>query len=90
MLHSLKEWEENRFRVTYKLPVVWACSDEANRGTGLSSTVVVSQQLHVGRAFEANGAGSAVLVDAEGNVASGVTLGAPAVMELAGEGQTRA
>jgi hypothetical protein len=49
----------------------------------------LDQQFAVGRAFGTSGTPSAVLVDAEGKVASEVTVGAPAVMELAGAGQTK-
>jgi predicted transcriptional regulator len=53
-----------------RLLVVSTGFDEANRGLGLSSTVVLDQQFAVGRAFGASGTSSAVLVDAEGKVAS--------------------
>jgi hypothetical protein len=49
----------------------------------LNSTVVLDQQFSVGRAFGASGTPSAVLVDKEGKIASGVAVGAPAVLELA-------
>jgi hypothetical protein len=57
---------------------------------GLRSTVVLDQQFSVGRAFGAGGTPSAVLVDAEGRVASEVAVGAPAVLELAGVNRTEA
>jgi hypothetical protein len=43
-----------------------------------------------GRAFGASGTPSAVLVDAEGNVASQVAVGAPGVLELVGASQAEA
>jgi hypothetical protein len=46
--------------------------------------VVLDQQFATGRAFGASGTTSAVLVDAEGKIASEVAVGAPAVLELAG------
>jgi hypothetical protein len=49
----------------------------------------MDQQFAVGRTFGASGTPSAVLVDAEGKVASEVTVGAPEVMELAGAGRTK-
>jgi len=55
---------------------------------GLTSPVLLDPQFAVGRAFGASGTPSAVLVDAEGKVASEVAVGAPAVMELAGADQT--
>ena len=84
MLPDLKEWEASAQEGAPRLLVVSAGSDEANEGMGLTSTVVLDQQFSVGRAFGASGTPSAVLVDAEGNVASEVAVGAPGVLELAG------
>ena len=56
---------------------------------GLISPVLLDQQFAVGRAFGASGTPSAVLVDAEGKVASEGAVGAPAVMELAGADRTK-
>jgi hypothetical protein len=71
-----------------KLLFVSAGTEEANREMGLASTVVLDQQFAAGRAFGATGTPSAVLVDAEGRVASEVAVGAPAVLELAKATQT--
>jgi hypothetical protein len=68
--------------------VVSAGSEEANREQGLSSTVVLDQNFATGRAFGASGTPPAVLVDAQGKVASDIAVGAPAVMELAGADRT--
>ena len=84
MLPELKEWEQNPPEGAPKLLVVSAGTEEANREMELSSTVVLDQNFAAGRAFGASGTPSAVLVDAEGKVASEVAVGAPAVMELAG------
>jgi len=73
-----------------KLLFVSAGMEEANRQMGLASTVVLDQQFAVGWAFGASGTPSAVLVDAEGKVASEVAVGAPAVLELAGATQMEA
>jgi hypothetical protein len=72
-----------------RLLVVSAGSEEANREMYLTSPVLLDQQFAVGRAFGASGPLSAVLVDAEGKVASEVALGAPAVLQLAGIGRPR-
>jgi thiol-disulfide isomerase/thioredoxin len=87
MLPDLKEWEENPPEGAPKLLVVSAGSEEANREMGLASTVVLDQQFAVGRSFGAGGTPSAVLVDAEGRIASEVAVGAPAVLGLAGASQ---
>jgi thiol-disulfide isomerase/thioredoxin/uncharacterized membrane protein YphA (DoxX/SURF4 family) len=84
MLPELREWEDNPPEEAPKLLIVSAGSKEANREQGLSSTVVLDQNFATGRAFGASGTPSAVLVDAQGKVASDIAVGAPAVMELAG------
>jgi peroxiredoxin len=88
MLADLREWEENPPEEAPKLLVVSAGTEEANREQGLSSTVVLDQNFAVGRAFGASGTPSAVLVDAEGKVASDIAVGSPAVLELAGASRT--
>jgi thiol-disulfide isomerase/thioredoxin len=84
MLPEIKQWEENRPEGTPKLLFVSAGTEEANREMKLSSKVVLDQQFAAGRAFGASGTPSAVLVDAEGRIASEVAVGAPAVLDLAG------
>jgi peroxiredoxin/uncharacterized membrane protein YphA (DoxX/SURF4 family) len=89
MLPDLKEWEATSSGGAPRLVVVSAGSEEANREMGLASPVLLDQQFATGRAFGASGTPSAVLVDAEGKVASEVAVGAPAVFELAGADQTK-
>src|SRR5918995_1051452 len=84
MLPEIKQWEENRPEGAPKLLFVSAGTEEANRDMKLSSKVVLDQQFAAGRAFGASGTPSAVLVDAEGKIASEVAVGAPAVPGLAG------
>jgi peroxiredoxin/uncharacterized membrane protein YphA (DoxX/SURF4 family) len=88
MLPDLKEWEATSTEDAPKLLVVSAGSEEANKEMDLASPVLLDQQFAVGRAFGASGTPSAVLVDAEGKVASEVTVGAPAVLALAGADRT--
>jgi peroxiredoxin/uncharacterized membrane protein YphA (DoxX/SURF4 family) len=83
MLPDLKEWESQAPENAPRLLVVSAGAEEANKAMGLTSPVVLDQQFATGRAFGASGTPSAVLVDAEGKVASEVAVGAPAVLELA-------
>ena len=89
MLPDLKEWESQAPESAPRLVVVSAGSEEANREMGLVSPVLLDQNFVTGRAFGASGTPSAVLVDAEGKVASEVAVGAPAVLELAGAGGTK-
>jgi peroxiredoxin/uncharacterized membrane protein YphA (DoxX/SURF4 family) len=88
MLPDLREWEQNPPEEAPKLLVVSAGTEEANREQDLSSTVVLDQNFATGRAFGASGTPSAVLVDAEGKVASDIAVGAPAVLELPGASRT--
>jgi peroxiredoxin len=83
MLPDLKEWEAGAPEDAPRLLVVSAGSEEANREMGLTSPVLLDQQFATGQAFGASGTPSAVLVDAEGKVASEVAVGAPGVLELA-------
>jgi peroxiredoxin len=88
MLPELKEWEAQAPKDAPRIVVVSVGSEEANKEMGLASPVLLDQQFAAGRAFGASGTPSAVLVDAEGRVASEVAVGAPAVMELAGADKT--
>jgi thiol-disulfide isomerase/thioredoxin len=88
MLSDLREWEQNPPEEAPKLFVVSAGTEEANRKQGLSSTVVLDRNFATGRAFGASGTPSAVLVDAQGKVASDIAVGAPAVLEMAGTSRT--
>jgi peroxiredoxin len=83
MLDELKAWEASPPQGAPQLLVVSTGTVEANRAQGLRSPVVLDQNFTVGRMFGANGTPMAILVDAEGRVASEVVAGAPAVMELA-------
>ena len=83
MLPDLKEWETSPPEEAPRMLLVSAGSEEANTAMGLSSPVVLDQGFSVGRSFGASGTPSGVLVDEEGNIASEVAVGAPAVLELA-------
>jgi peroxiredoxin len=82
MLPDLQEWEENSPEGVPELLVVSTGTKEANEEMRLGSPVVLDQGFSAGRAFGAVGTPSAVLIDAEGRVASEVAAGAPAVLEL--------
>ncbi len=63
-------------------------SVESNQAMGLRSPVLLDPDgMRVGRLFGATGTPMAVLVDAEGKIASELAAGAPAVLALAGRGQ---
>lgn len=84
MLDDLKAWEANRATDAPNLFVVSTGTVEANRMMGLTSTMVLDEGFTIGRAFGASGTPSAVMVDADGNIASNVAVGAQAVLSLAG------
>jgi peroxiredoxin len=87
MLDDLKSWEANPPAGAPKLLLVSTGSVEANQEHGLKSTIVLDEGFNVGRSFGASGTPSAVLIDAKGKIASGVAVGAPAVLALAGAPQ---
>ena len=88
MLPDLVAWEEGSPDGALRLLVVSSESVESNQAMGLRSRVVLDQAgMSVGSQFGATGTPMAVLVDAEGKIASELAAGAPAVLALAGRGQ---
>jgi thiol-disulfide isomerase/thioredoxin len=83
MLEDLKAWEAHPPAGASRLLVVSTGTVEANRALGLRSPIVLDQGFMVGCAFAAGGTPMAVLVDAEGKIASDLAAGAPAVLALA-------
>src|SRR5262245_46794927 len=83
MLANLKAWEANLSEAAPKLLIVSSGSVEANQALGLRSPIVLDQIFAARNEFEVDGTPQAVLVDAQGNIASEVAAGAPAVMALA-------
>jgi peroxiredoxin len=88
MLPDLKEWESAAPEDAPRLVVVSAGTEEAHKEMGLASPVLLDQNFAVGGAFGTSGTPSAVLVDAQGKVASEIAVGAPSVLELAGASLT--
>lgn len=84
MLADLKSWESNLPQDAPQLLVISTGSVESNQAMGLHSSVLLDPSFTVGRAFGAAGTPAAVLVDANGKVASEIAVGAPAVLALAG------
>jgi peroxiredoxin/uncharacterized membrane protein YphA (DoxX/SURF4 family) len=82
MLSDLKVWEARPPKGAPKLLVVSTGTVEANQAMGLRSPVVLDQGFRVGNIFGATGTPMAVLVDAEGKIASEDAAGAPAVLAL--------
>ncbi|MGD9712677.1 MAG: redoxin domain-containing protein [Thermomicrobiales bacterium] len=83
MADDLKAWEANPQPNAPKLLIVSTGTVEANQAMGLSSPTLLDEGFTTGRAFGASGTPSAVLVNANGKIASGVAVGGPAVMAMA-------
>jgi hypothetical protein len=83
VLPDLKTWEADPPPGAPQLLVVSAGTVEANQAMGLRSPVVLDQGFNAGRTFGATGTPSAVLIDAQGRIASPVAVGAAAVLALA-------
>jgi thiol-disulfide isomerase/thioredoxin/uncharacterized membrane protein YphA (DoxX/SURF4 family) len=66
-----------------RLVVVSSGDAESTSAEGFSSQVLLDGDFAAGSAFGANGTPMAVLLDAEGRIASGVVAGAEAVLALA-------
>ena len=79
---ELKEWETSRSESAPQLVLVSTGTADANRAHGFTSTILLDQGFRTGGAFGASGTPSAVLIDKDGNVASGVAVGGPDVMKL--------
>jgi methylamine dehydrogenase accessory protein MauD len=90
MMPDLKEWEAAPPESAPKLLVVSDGTVEDNEAMGLDSPVVLDDTYAVWDAFDVSGTPSAVLVDAEGRIASEMALGALAVLELVRSGRTTA
>jgi thiol-disulfide isomerase/thioredoxin len=86
MLPDLKELETKPPVGAPEILVVSEGPEDDNRQMGLLSPVVLDHDYTVGDAFGVEVTPSAVLVDAEGRVASEVAEGAKAVLKLARAG----
>ena len=87
MLTDLLTWEAEAASGELKLLIVSTGPAKVNREMGIHSTVVLDQGFSTGRLFGATGTPSAVMIDAEGQVASDVIVGAPAVLNLLRNGK---
>jgi peroxiredoxin len=87
MLADLKAWEAEPPQGAPKLLVVSTGGAEANQALRLRSPVLLDEGFTVGPRFGIHGTPMAVLVDAEGKIASEVAAGAPDVLALASSGK---
>jgi peroxiredoxin len=82
LVDDIKGWEKERPEGAPQLVLISTGAPEANREHGFESTILLDQGFRTGEAFGASGTPSAILIDAEGNVASGLSVGGPDVMNL--------
>ena len=68
-----------------ELVVISQGTAEANRAQGLQSLVVLDEGFGIGRSVGATGTPSAVLLNPQGRISSGIAVGAPAVLEMANQ-----
>jgi thiol-disulfide isomerase/thioredoxin len=80
-LHEdLLAWEAGADGSSPQLVVISSGDEERTRAEGFGSPVLLDPEFSVGEALGAGGTPSAVLVDAEGRVASGVMVGGEAIL----------
>lgn len=82
MLEDLKKWEDSAKEDSPELVVIAAGALDENRKQGFRSRVLLDPYYAASQVFNSGGTPSAILVD-QGRVASGVAVGADAVLELA-------
>ena len=73
VLPELRGWERKRPAGAPTLLIISSGAAEANRAMGLASPVLLDDTFRTGRLFGSAGTPSAVLIDSEGKVASGVS-----------------
>lgn len=83
MHEDLLAWEAGANGQSPRLVVVSSGDPERTREDGFTSTVLLDPEFSAGDAFGAGGTPSALLLGADGRVASGVAVGAQGVLGLA-------
>jgi thiol-disulfide isomerase/thioredoxin/uncharacterized membrane protein YphA (DoxX/SURF4 family) len=84
MIPDLKQWEQTVSSTAPRLVLVSSGSRESNAEMDLKSPVVLEENFAVGRLYGASGTPSALMIDSNGKIASELTVGAPAVLDLLG------
>jgi thiol-disulfide isomerase/thioredoxin/uncharacterized membrane protein YphA (DoxX/SURF4 family) len=82
MLPQLKDWEKSKSEKAPRLVLVSGGSHESNKAMGLSSTILIDDKFAVGQRYGASGTPSGLLIDADGNVVTGLAVGEPAIMGI--------
>ncbi|MGH9124760.1 MAG: peroxiredoxin family protein, partial [Acidimicrobiales bacterium] len=89
MVPALRNWQGRRSERDPALVVISRGSVEAIQAMGLESLVLLDTEASIASSFGATGTPMAVLLDADGRVASTVATGAQEVMALAGRNRHR-
>jgi len=84
MLAEVKAWEAHPPQGAPKLLVISEATVEENRAMGLRSPIVLDNNGEVKGLFSVDGTPMALLLDAQGNIASPLAKGGPEVLNLAG------
>jgi peroxiredoxin len=82
MLPELKEWEADPGSADVNVLIVSSGTVEENRELGLRARIVIDNAFTTGGDYGVTGTPSAILLDAEGRVASSLVAGADAVLDL--------
>jgi peroxiredoxin len=82
MLGDLQAWEAQAHPNAPRLLLISTGTVEANGALGLTAPVLLDSGFSTGFAYGAKGTPSAVLIDAQGQVASEVVVGASAIMPM--------
>jgi len=82
LLPKLRGWEENDETRAFDLLIITTGSIDANRELGFRSKVLLDDNFTVGPEFGAHGTPIAVAIDSVGNIASDLSIGGPAIMDL--------
>jgi thiol-disulfide isomerase/thioredoxin len=82
MVSDLQAWENETRVGRPRLVLISTGTAEANRAVGLRSTILLEEGFRTGFAFGATGTPSAVLLDAQGKVASETVVGASRIMAM--------
>ena len=83
MLSDLKKWEAKPPKGAPKLVLISSGTPEENKAQGLRSPILLDDEFAVGEAFGSDGTPSAIMIDAQGRIASELAVGGPDVMKLA-------
>jgi hypothetical protein len=83
MLDDLRTLERDLLPEALDFLLLSGGTVEDNRAMNLRSRIVLDQGFKVARAFGVNATPSAILIDADGRIASGIVAGATAILNLA-------